>query len=721
MTMPQEKILAWDNQFHEEITQTVVGSDCITIPLPQIDPDVNAITLNLTAIELREMLSSIQIGAEWAYPDKSQQILFNFMRGLICPPELDPNAACTRYSATSAFVQYSPNHPDSQIVPAGYISPAWVRFGTFDSIFPDWIDQWLQGIINDFTGYVPSDVLCNIGSFPANTVEAFLSNGGIFPSFEIHVTGTGTIEIEFLSFPLGGRACIKLDSPPNIIDLLTGGILDSATLYVDTNRDLFSFPPEENVASTIKVDIDTVGNHILYVVFVPVIDDTLLFIGLGGGVRSIELCGFEEIANVGIESVIWDNCELKTVSGGVETLVATAAQIQACLDFSGIGAGGGGGIAAYYDGSYRLTAQIATNSNVFIDADAANISELIYLDNPSTVVAAFYVPQFTKGTSGLGSLQLAAPVLSGGMVIDAVGGSALVQGVWVLGQWDLPAGENEIRLQIKSNTGANAVLANQMTISWQVWVFTDQDLAFVQDIRIEAGELQKKINGVWLNVVDSLAAIVSSLQSQVTAAASTANTALTTANGAVAVNNTQHTRLVSLESHDAIIWPQVPVWNTTLADHDARLDALESAPSTANRWGGYPLGAVTDLSLTPSLGRYSSAINSYSNGGWQSNVNKQIIVSALNAGRYGSVAYIRLTAEIISGTGHLQARANGGNWAQFDDNIYANNFTTFVEVQDSNANDIVIELQGDGTLVFALVAAVWLYINFNPFTGELAP
>lgn len=94
MSESQEKILAFDNKFHEFGTQIVTGTDCVISPFPIIDESENYIFLTLTGSELREILSSIEIGSQWAYPDKSQQILFNFMKGLICMSFCEEIANC---------------------------------------------------------------------------------------------------------------------------------------------------------------------------------------------------------------------------------------------------------------------------------------------------------------------------------------------------------------------------------------------------------------------------------------------------------------------------------------------------------------------------------------------------------------------------------------------------------------------------------------------------
>lgn len=533
MSEPQEKILAFDNQFHEFGTQEVVGVDCVATPFPFITETDNLVSLNLTQVELRELLSSIQVGAEWTYPDKSHQILFNFMKGLICPPELQPDAACTKYSPTSSFVHYQPNNPDDTEAPPGYLFPAWVRFGEFDSIFPDWINDWVQGIIEDLTGYQATDVLCNIASFPANTIEAFLSGGGILPSFQVYCSGTGTIELEILSFPLGGRCIVELDEAPNLVDILTGGILDPNAIIIDTNRDIFSYPPEENVASTIKFEVTEPGDHILYVVFVPTINDSLDFLGLGGGIRSVELCGFEEVTVMGIESIVWDGCELKYTVNAVETVVVTAAEIQACLDFSGITGARAEELDLNILGDYLVPSLLASNSTSFVDADATNIKQAFTNIDAGKVVAAFYLPHVSKGVAGTGTFRLILDTTASLEEIEVAFAATAQQGIWLLGVWDNVAeGSHTVKVQYKSSNANNVRIEANHSITWQVQVFTPAETAFIQDIRIFGGELQKKIGGVWYDVVDSFADIIAGLQADINAAQVTANNAVTTANNA---------------------------------------------------------------------------------------------------------------------------------------------------------------------------------------------
>lgn len=86
MVEPAEKILALLNRGFDFGLQTVEGSECSVNPFPVIKPTNNLIILDLTSEQYVQLVSSILVGAEWAYPDQSHQILWNFIKSVHCPP-----------------------------------------------------------------------------------------------------------------------------------------------------------------------------------------------------------------------------------------------------------------------------------------------------------------------------------------------------------------------------------------------------------------------------------------------------------------------------------------------------------------------------------------------------------------------------------------------------------------------------------------------------------
>jgi hypothetical protein len=171
--------------------------------------------------------------------------------------------------------------------------PAWWRWGNLDTILPDHIDDFVNHEIGKFTGYKNNDAICWISSLLSINWFGWLNSGYAYPAIEIEVTGEGTIELALLSFPLGSRAIIEVDEKSNLLDIITGGLIDSSAVVVDTARDVLSVPPEGEPLVRVQIDVVGEGDHTIYIQFSPVIDFELSedLIGFGGGLRSVELCG----------------------------------------------------------------------------------------------------------------------------------------------------------------------------------------------------------------------------------------------------------------------------------------------------------------------------------------------------------------------------------------------------------------------------------------------
>lgn len=212
--------------------------------------------------------------------------------GIGCP---DESSECLTYPAYAGFIHYFPDNPyeDDEEVPAGYLLPAWWRWGAFETILPDFIDDWIETQIEEFTGYRKNDAICWISSLLSLNIPSWLDSGYAYPAIEIELEGSGEIEIILVSMPLGGRVFIEVDEQPNIIDIVTGGVIDTGLDVLDTNRDWSSFPPEEYPELRYRVAIPEDGEHTVYVMFLPVVNFTVSddALGFGGGLRGVELCG----------------------------------------------------------------------------------------------------------------------------------------------------------------------------------------------------------------------------------------------------------------------------------------------------------------------------------------------------------------------------------------------------------------------------------------------
>jgi hypothetical protein len=220
----------------------------------------------------------------------------NYLQNPSANPCLDiEGGGCLEFPAYASFIKYYPDNPfDSDDSPApGYLLPAWQVWGNIETILPDFIDDFINHNINQFTGYRDNDAICWISSLLSFNWLSWLESGYFYPAVEIEVSGKGQANIAFLSFPLGSRAIIQVDEPPNMLDFLTGGVLSPAAIVADTARDVLSFPPEGTPEFVVSVEIPEEGDHTIYVWFSPVVDFEISedILGFGGGIRSVELCG----------------------------------------------------------------------------------------------------------------------------------------------------------------------------------------------------------------------------------------------------------------------------------------------------------------------------------------------------------------------------------------------------------------------------------------------
>lgn len=183
---------------------------------------------------------------------------------------------CRTIALNSPQVEWFPESPyaPNAEIPAGYEHHPWTIAN----------NDTLTGIIVAWgLGYQSGDVFTDLSKFPDITdPENFLDEYQNLPRFRVTgLVGAGEIEVEILSIPFGGRVVVLVDE---FVDLLN---LQAA----DTDADA-SFPPETIISTTIKTKVTGDGAHTIDYVFYPTFEFELPFIGGGGGVRSIEICGF---------------------------------------------------------------------------------------------------------------------------------------------------------------------------------------------------------------------------------------------------------------------------------------------------------------------------------------------------------------------------------------------------------------------------------------------
>ena len=180
-----------------------------------------------------------------------------------CNPE---TSGCIEFAPNSAIIEWLPQDPfkEPELVPEGYV-------------FPPWYVAPALNLIGAQAGDVVTDVL-RITS--GSTWFGDLLNP---PRFRVSINGTGVVELHLVNIiQTGGMAQIQVD-----------GELGSLR-YVDLNRDTVSAPSETQDVLVIPIEITTPGDHFIDVTMLPNVDDSLIPIRFGGGLRKVVLCGFDQ-------------------------------------------------------------------------------------------------------------------------------------------------------------------------------------------------------------------------------------------------------------------------------------------------------------------------------------------------------------------------------------------------------------------------------------------
>lgn len=295
--------LSFKNLWMDGQPQSITGADCF-VPSVNVNPDENLLELKLSGLEFRKMLSALYTGAVISYPSEYLQIIVNFLAGLHCPPEF-VDEMCQPFPSYAPFVGYPLQNPYSQpeLIPDGYLIPPFI------AVTPENEEEYPDNELFDI-----------IVPFGAVSLDAdwFEELDGQLPTITIRANGAGKVEIKLLTALQGGVAIITVDNPPNLVEILAG-VITGADNIVDVQKDVVSLPPE--TADEIIYEVELVGNteHIVYIVFFPIIDDSLIPLRFGGGFRGVNLCGFTEGVDMGVTDVRWndDNFMLEQQKMGI--------------------------------------------------------------------------------------------------------------------------------------------------------------------------------------------------------------------------------------------------------------------------------------------------------------------------------------------------------------------------------------------------------------------
>lgn len=304
------KTLAYKNRFVQKILQELTDRfdtypDMQPLPFEDMVSRI-PLVFRLNNAEYTKMYSALVIGAELMFPDESHELAYIFEQ----PQDYGVSEDfCIDYLTDEAeIISYAPMNPFTEIgeVPDGYLLPAWTRW---DDILPDFIPDWLADLIEDaiglFTGYEDNDVLSLIGSIPllANWQE-ILTEG--LPRFQVNVSGKGHLELHFLNVPFGGRALVTVDTEFDPIDIIEG-IIEGGFRLIELERDYSSAPPELDIDNIEEIEFEDMGDHIVYVTMIPVVDGDFIPLKFGGGIRKVVWCPDE------IPDEECPECEIETL------------------------------------------------------------------------------------------------------------------------------------------------------------------------------------------------------------------------------------------------------------------------------------------------------------------------------------------------------------------------------------------------------------------------
>jgi len=210
---------------------------------------------------------------------------------------------CRDYAPSSAIISYAPQDPFTQpdYVPPGYKTPPF-------TIMNDPLVEALFGFEN-------GDVMTGITGLPVET--AAIAQG--LARFRVNLTGEGTVELHMLTAPFGGAIVITKDDDP------------LSVIYADLVRDISIVPPINNVVSIIEIDVLGPGKHHIDVSFIPSFGQTALFVGYGGGLRKVNLCGFPEMQGTKADTNTFD-CPIDLGEDGMRLRINPADKCEWQMD-----------------------------------------------------------------------------------------------------------------------------------------------------------------------------------------------------------------------------------------------------------------------------------------------------------------------------------------------------------------------------------------------------
>lgn len=550
--------------------------------LPDNEPTL--LLTNWTGRQFTKLLSALKTGAELMFPEEANEILWQLVK-VVHQPIPFPFAEdgdCLNYPNYSGFISYEPANPftNPDEIPEDYLVPPFMV--NSDGDYPE------------LFGYLLTDVFV---PFDAITIDPLTILTLNYPTIKITVVGSGQIELDLLSVQQGGYVILKVGSPPNIGDIIGEIIIETGVKIIDLDTDSLSVPPETDIviAEEINIEAEPGVETDVYLVFIPKLNDSLLPLGFGGGIRSVGLCGFEEIAesDTTVQDVRYntETGDLEKLVGGEWEIFATCEQLVACAPEGG----GGGGAAALTVKTYRMGnvgfGTVTSTTTTFADISGCHIVHTPTRSNMLVIAENIYV------VNSAGNQPITLRMVWGGTGVgldareqaytNSAFGSMAISDRWEV----TPDVEQALDIQWKTLSGT-MTRSERQTINITIIEWDELEDLFVQDIRVLSdGTLQKKIGGVWIDVSIDLATLFADMQSDINAAAAAAAAAQTTANTATTVNSSQAAQITAINAVNTAqgvrlddIDLSIAGLNAQVIDHENRIDILEANSVNSQYW-----------------------------------------------------------------------------------------------------------------------------------------
>lgn len=255
-----------------------VGDTCVRVYVPNHPDYIKLFVRAIRMLEVNRMYERDETGegakivtAQWR--DRTVTPLIEYLANSTgdCG---DLDGECITYPPFANFISYYPQNPytEPDLIPDGFEQPPFFVNGKDNA--------------HNLPNYNKGDVLIDFGSVNLEPSWDLAKT----PRIELCLEGSGVVELHLLNIAQGGMAIISVDNPVDLGDIIAGVIGDSIDI-IDLNQDIVSLPPETAEEIIIEREIALDGEHTVYVYFFPVVNDSLIPLGFGGGLREISLCG----------------------------------------------------------------------------------------------------------------------------------------------------------------------------------------------------------------------------------------------------------------------------------------------------------------------------------------------------------------------------------------------------------------------------------------------